>query len=329
MKTSFTFAAIAAGAGLGSRGFELAGGKCLSVVEIDAARKRCNSFHRPSASQFSDLRVVTGRQIGDVDALFLTTPCPSFSAGNRSAIGLSDDRGALLFHGMRLVEEIRPKAVVLENVPAMLHSLHENDVAACLELPQSLGYSLVFQETLDARYFGVPQSRKRLFFIWTRSDVHSRPLQLPACQDIACLKSVPESWLGPELSRSALELLKERINRHGKPGFAHLADAFIGQGAEPDEWQGKPIFHCNHSNSAFGVAYMVTLTKTGRALVRWKGKVHTLSVEAWEELMGLPPGYTAPIGSHAQRRQACGDGIVVPVATAVGQLIADLLRGAR
>jgi hypothetical protein len=70
---------------------------------------------------------------------------------------------------------------------------------------------------------------------------------------------------------------------------------------------------------------MVTLTKTGRALVRFNSKVYQLTVEAWEELMGLTPGFTAPIGSHAQRREACGDGIVVPVARAVGNWINEVL----
>lgn len=325
MSRPFTFASLAAGAGLGSYGFSLAGGTCVATVEKDAGRRRCLGHHYPNAKHLVDLRTVKGRMIGEVDVMFITTPCPSFSAGNRKAAGLNDQRGNLLFEAFRIADEARPNVIVLENVPALLHSNHEIDVQAGLDLPEMMGYKLVFQEQLDARRFGVPQSRKRLFFVWVRGDIGIGTLQPLSMGPLVTVNSIPERWLGPEVAYGALLALRDRINRHGKPGFAHLADAFIGDAEEPEKWRGFPIFHCNHSNSAFGVGCMVTLTKSGRAMVRWNGRVHKLSVEAWEELMGLPAGFTEPIGSHAQRREACGDGVVTHVAESVGNWINELL----
>jgi|GEM_PF-5650974 len=316
MKTPIRFAALAAGAGLGSYGAELAGAQCVATVEIDDARRKCLAVYHPKARHLADLRLVQGRDLDAPNLLMISTPCPSFSVGNRKASGLNDSRGALLFEAIRLVDSVRPEAIVLENVPAMLFAPRALDVLSSLNLIEFIGYRLILRETLDAQRW-VAQSRKRLFFVYVRRDVLT--CRTPFCMPTksARLESVSPNWLGDVLSPKTLAALRDRINRHGKPGFEHLADAFIGDAPEPAEWAGKPIFHCNHSNSSFGVGHMVTLTKTGRAIVRWNGRVHKLSVCAWEELMGLPSGFTAPVGSDAQRRQACGDGIVAPVATAV------------
>lgn len=329
MNTAFTFASLAAGAGVGSFGFSRSGATCLATVEINENRRKCLQHHYPDANHLVDLRQVSGKEIGQIDVLFVSTPCPSFSAGNRNAAGLDDDRGNLLFEAFRLADEVRPKAIVMENVPALLFENHSKDVSDCLVLPETMGYRLVLRENLDARRFGVPQSRRRLFFVWLRSDIQPSgyPLCIPSAYEK--IEELHESWLGSIVQDDSLLRLRDRIDRHGKPGFEDLSSAFIGECEEPDEWKDKPIFHCNHSNSAFGIGYMLTLTKTGRPMVRWQGNVHHLSVTAWEELMGLPSGFTSPIGSNHQRKQACGDGIAVPVAEAVGKWVGHILGGER
>lgn len=324
MNARIRFASLAAGAGLGSYGAELSGAQCVSTVEIDDARRKCLAFHYPTARHLADLRTVCGRDLCDPNLLFVSTPCPSFSVGNRMAEGLNDDRGALLFEAIRLVDEVRPEVVLIENVPAMLYSTRVKDVETCLNLIEGLGYHLIFRETLSSQNW-LAQSRKRLFLVYVRKDRPVNRVAFRVPSSVVNLSSVPQNWLGDVVKPETLSNLRNRINRHGKPGFEHLADSFIGVGKVPDSWRSKPIFHCNHSNSSFGIGHMVTLTKTGRAIVRWDGQVHKLSVTAHEELMGLPAGFTACIGSDAQRRHACGDGIVVPVAQAVFDWIGKVL----
>lgn len=127
---------------------------------------------------------------GDVDVIFGGPPCQGFSRlGKRDA---SDPRNMLFHEYLRIIRDIRPKYVVMENVTGILDMLMldfpsvvrdesylgQNLVKEILEKElQELGYSLLDVQVLNAANFGVPQQRNRVVFLAYRNDVH--PLDYP------------------------------------------------------------------------------------------------------------------------------------------------------
>lgn len=100
---------------------------------------------------------------GSIDVFVGGTPCQSFSvAGLRG--GLDDERGNLALVYARMVDYLRPRWFVWENVPGVLSSNGGRDFGSILGAFQQLGYSFAYR-VLDAQYFGVPQRRRRVFVV--------------------------------------------------------------------------------------------------------------------------------------------------------------------
>ena len=101
--------------------------------------------------------------VGDVDLICGGTPCQAFSvAGLRQ--GLADPRGNLALVFLGLVDRLRPKYVLWENVPGVLSSNGGEDFAAFVGALAELGYGFAWR-CVDAQFFGVPQRRKRLYLL--------------------------------------------------------------------------------------------------------------------------------------------------------------------
>ena len=98
-----------------------------------------------------------------IDLVFGGTPCQSFSlAGLRK--GLDDPRGNLALVFLKVIDELRPRWVVWENVPGVLSSNEGRDFGAFVGGLGKLGYGFAYR-VLDAQYFGVPQRRRRVFLV--------------------------------------------------------------------------------------------------------------------------------------------------------------------
>ena len=101
--------------------------------------------------------------VGDVDLICGGTPCQAFSvAGLRQ--GLADPRGNLALVFLGLVDRLRPKYVLWENVPGVLSSNRGEDFAAFVGALAELGYGFAWR-CVDAQFFGVPQRRKRVYLL--------------------------------------------------------------------------------------------------------------------------------------------------------------------
>ena len=101
--------------------------------------------------------------VGDVDLICGGTPCQAFSvAGLRQ--GLADPRGNLALVFLGLVDRLRPKYVLWENVPGVLSSNRGEDFAAFVGALAELGFGFAWR-CVDAQFFGVPQRRKRVYLL--------------------------------------------------------------------------------------------------------------------------------------------------------------------
>lgn len=161
-----------AGSGGLTQGLKAAGFDVVSAVEIDPLAVRTYSQNHPEVLIFeNDIRDLSGRTVlrklrkkkGEIDLLAGCPPCQGFSTLKtlNGSARVRDKRNDLIFEYLRFVEELRPKAVMLENVPGLAADRRMKTLTRTLN---ELGYKCQFQ-VLDAQEYGVPQRRRRLILV--------------------------------------------------------------------------------------------------------------------------------------------------------------------
>jgi DNA (cytosine-5)-methyltransferase 1 len=159
----FSSLEMCAGAGGQASGLERAGFEHEALVEYDAHACATLRLNRPSWNVVEgDLRAFDGTPYKGIDLLAGGVPCPPFSVAGKQ-LGESDERD-LFPEAVRLVDECRPKVVMLENVRGLLDAVFE-DYRKKIELQlRKLGYVTGWR-LLNASDFGVPQLRPRVVFV--------------------------------------------------------------------------------------------------------------------------------------------------------------------
>lgn len=97
-------------------------------------------------------------------------PCQGFSVHRIKDAGVGDPRNALILRYFEYVATLRPKVFLMENVPGILWPRHKGFLEAFYELGESSGYDVRPPVVLDARDYGVPQRRRRVFILGIRKD---------------------------------------------------------------------------------------------------------------------------------------------------------------
>ena len=162
--------------------FQRAGAKTVATVEIDKAAAAVSARHFPNAHQFDDVTKVTGddfRAVGFVPDRGVITagwPCQDLSIAGRRA-GLEGSRSGLWWEVVRLLDETRSRWFVGENVPGLLSSNSGQDMGAVVGALGELGYGFAYR-ILDAQFFGVPQRRRRVFFVGHFGEPWSAPAEV-------------------------------------------------------------------------------------------------------------------------------------------------------
>jgi DNA (cytosine-5)-methyltransferase 1 len=154
---------MCAGAGGQALGLEQAGFDHAALVEMDDLA--CNTL-RLNRSKWNvvegDLRAFDGRPYRGVDLLAGGLPCPPFSKAGKQ-LGPADERN-LFPEAIRLVDEIRPRAVMFENVRGILDAVFEDYREHIREQLSQLGYQVGWR-LFNASDFGVSQLRPRVVFV--------------------------------------------------------------------------------------------------------------------------------------------------------------------
>jgi DNA (cytosine-5)-methyltransferase 1 len=158
------------GAGGLDKGFEAAGFNTIWANEYDRdiwetyeKNFPCTILNRHS------IRDVNSDDIPECDGIIGGPPCQSWSEAG-SLRGIKDKRGQLFFEYIRILKDKKPKFFLAENVSGMLASRHSEALVDIKELFVESGYDLSFS-LLNAVDYGVPQDRKRVFFIGIRKDL--------------------------------------------------------------------------------------------------------------------------------------------------------------
>lgn len=158
-----------AGAGGQALGLEQAGFSHASLVEIEADYAKTLRLNRPQWNvQTADMNIFDGRPYRGVDLLAGGLPCPPFSIAGKQ-LGERDERN-LFPAALRLIDEIQPKAVMIENVRGFLSAVFEDYRLHLKAQLHKLGYHADWR-LLNASDFGVPQLRPRVVIVAIRKDL--------------------------------------------------------------------------------------------------------------------------------------------------------------
>jgi DNA (cytosine-5)-methyltransferase 1 len=209
-----------AGAGGMSLGFEQAGFDIAAAVEIDPIHCATHEYNFPHTTTICasviDLtgeeirrRAQLGRQ--EIEVVFGGAPCQGFSLMGKRAF--DDPRNQLVFHYVRIVQELNPKYCVFENVKGLTLGKHAQFLAELMVALNEAGYDILTPyQVLNAADYGVPQDRRRLFLIGTRQGLPAPQYppvnpnrttvwealgDLPNADDFAALShtdAVPAQW---------------------------------------------------------------------------------------------------------------------------------------
>ena len=136
----------------------------VDYVEIDKyAVKSYNVIH---GTNFEPQDITKWDKDVDVDLIMHGSPCQDFSLAGKQAGGDKDSgtRSSLMYETIRIVEKLKPKYVVWENVKNILSKKHRHNFDSYLETMIQLGYTNYYQ-VLNAKDYGIPQNRERVFTI--------------------------------------------------------------------------------------------------------------------------------------------------------------------
>lgn len=136
----------------------------VDYVEIDKyAVKSFNAIHN---TNFEPQDIKEWDKDVKVDLIMHGSPCQDFSLAGKQAGGDKDSgtRSSLMYETIRIVEKLKPKYVVWENVKNLLSKKHRHNFDAYLETMGQLGYTNYYQ-VLNAKDYGIPQNRERVFTV--------------------------------------------------------------------------------------------------------------------------------------------------------------------
>jgi DNA (cytosine-5)-methyltransferase 1 len=210
-------------------GLERAGMQIVWQVEIDAYARRVLAKHWPDVARFPDVRDVGARHLVPVDLICGGFPCQDISAAGKKA-GITGARSGLWKEFYRIICELRPRYVLVENVAALTRRglpTVLGDLAAC-------GYDAEWQ-VLSAVAFGAPHRRERLFLV-AYSDGAGLALRQVFGEDaraqLAAFKRESSPWwaIEPDVGRMAhgVPHRVDRLRGLGNAVVPHVAE-YIGR----------------------------------------------------------------------------------------------------
>lgn len=157
------------GAGGMDLGFEKTGFEIVYANEYD--KKIWDTYEKNHSAPLDkrDIRLIPSEEIPDCDGIIGGPPCQSWSEAG-ALRGIDDERGKLFFEYIRILRDKKPKFFVAENVSGMLADIHKEAVKNIIAGFENAGY-LMTLTLVNAVDYGVPQDRKRVFYIGIRKDL--------------------------------------------------------------------------------------------------------------------------------------------------------------
>lgn len=156
----------------------------VDAVEIDKyAMASFNAIHN---TNFETQDITTwDKDLKDIDLITHGSPCQDFSIAGKQAGGDlgSGTRSSLMYETIRIVGKIKPKYVLWENVKNILSKKHKHNFDAYIDTMNVLGYNSYYQ-VLNAKDYGIPQNRERVYTISIRKDIDKGNFKFPEKEEL-------------------------------------------------------------------------------------------------------------------------------------------------
>lgn len=316
-------------AGIG--GFRLAlqnlGGKCVFTSEWDKYSKktyRANFGEIP----FGDItKPETKNFIPDnFDILCAGFPCQAFSiAGKRG--GFEDTRGTLFFDVAEIIKKKQPKAIFLENVKGLRNHDKGKTLSTILNvLREDLGYFVPEPKIINAKDFGVPQNRERIFIVGFHSDTGITEFEYPEPTNKTVVfedvKEENEVSVKYYLSTTYINTLRKHKARHESKGNG------FGYEIIPDDGTANAVV-CGGMGRERNLVYDNRLTNY-KPVTKIQGKVNRegirkMTPREWARLQGFPDNFKIVV-SDVQAYKQFGNSVAVPAIQATASKILEKLK---
>ncbi|MEZ4852696.1 DNA cytosine methyltransferase [Flavobacterium sp.] len=325
-KPKFKFIDLFAGIG----GFRLAlqnlGGKCVFSSEWD---KKAQKTYRVNFGEtpFGDITKERVKKYipDDFDVLCAGFPCQAFSiAGKRG--GFEDTRGTLFFDVAEIIKRKQPKAIFLENVKG----LKSHDKGKTLEtilnvLRNDLGYFVPDPKIVNAKDFGLPQNRERIYIVGFRKDLQISDFEYPKPIDkTVSFSDVKEKDVVETkyyLSTQYLQTLIKHKERHESKG-----NGFGYEIIQDDEIANAVV--CGGMGRERNLVFDDRITDF-TPTTKIKGKVNRngirkMTPREWARLQGFPDNFIIPVADASAYKQF-GNSVAVPAIEATANEILKLI----
>jgi DNA (cytosine-5)-methyltransferase 1 len=301
----------------GYGGFTLAAQKeTVGFSEIEPHAIAVLKYHYPEIKNYGDISQIT--ELPDFDLLTGGTPCQDLSVAGRQA-GLSGARSGLFFQFIRLLKEKQPANFIWENVKGALSSSDGWDFARVQIEMAEAGYAIQWQ-VLNAKYFGVPQSRDRVFVIGSLGGECRREVFFEQTDPVNDIKVVGNLNSDTWIKRF------ENIRRvHHPTGLAPTTPTGTGGGVmtkifiDLSTQESKVTDTARTIQARYNKGYSHRKGETSGVYDGYR--IRRLTPLECERLMGLPDNWTK-YGMNAKgqyelsdsaRYKLCGNGVVVNV----------------
>jgi len=327
-----TFGSLFTGIGGFDLGFERAGMKCLWQCEIDPACNKVLAKHWPDVRRYTDVREIGKHNLETVDVICGGFPCQDVSIAGKRA-GLAGERSGLWSEFARIIDELNPGTVVIENVPGLLSSNRGRDFASVIRWLVERGYGVAWR-ILDAQYFGVAQRRRRVFIVASFGNGRAAEI-LFECEGVRWDTS-PRGEAGPAIAET---FTIRSGGEGGGQGYLRSVDRSMpicGQPqycAEVSPTLEENYFQRRYSNQQSGeiriqdnnVPTQGRHIGTGGNNVPMVG-VRRLTPTECARLQGFSDDWNDWLADSARYRQY-GNAVAVPVAEWIGRRIVEVTNG--
>ena len=295
--------------------------------EIDSSA--CETYYANHSEWPSgDITRIAAEDIPAHDILCAGFPCQAFSqAGKRQ--GFDDPRGQMFFEIARIVTIKRPKAFILENVPGLISHNHGKTLQTMLRiLREDLGYKVPIPEVLNAKDFGLAQSRARIFIVGFRQDqdvpffAYPEPVQLAHRSCVADVLETTEVSPKYYLSDYYWKSLQRKQAHHKEKGnkFGYKIISLDGLSYTLTRKD------CHKRNLIIDKR-LTDFTP----VTNIKGKINRLGIRRltpreWARLQGFPESFKIVV-SDTNAYYQFGNSVAIPVVEAVAKEVVCSLLG--
>lgn len=171
--TPYKVASFFAGIGGFDLGCERAGMEVVFQCEVNKFCQQVLNKHWPNVPLHSDIKTLEAKSIPEANIWCGGFPCQDVSLANQGKRkGLKGERSGLFYTYANLVRERKPDWLIIENVPGLLNSHNGADFGTLITTLDELGYGVSWR-VFDAKYFGTPQRRRRVYIVASYGDMRS------------------------------------------------------------------------------------------------------------------------------------------------------------